>query len=53
MSREPDQSWTFRDVVFEAHMRAAITRRRYHVWWDPRNRLWCLNETLARVGVPR
>lgn len=39
----------FHDVVFEAHRRAALTRRRYRVHYDRANRLWNLTETTARL----
>lgn len=36
---------TFRDAVYEAHFRAAITGRRYRVTYDRANQLWHLRET--------
>lgn len=45
-------SWfrTFHDAVFEAHFRAAITRRRYQVYYDPANRWWNLRETSEPIA---
>ena len=35
----------FSDVVHEAHFRAAITGKRYRVYYDRANRLWNMQET--------
>jgi len=44
-------SWhkAFKDAVFEAHFRAAITGLRYRVTYDRANKLWNLIETTERV----
>lgn len=48
-------SWfrVFSDAVFEAHFRAAVTRFRYQVYYDPANRWWNLRETNTRLRETR
>lgn len=42
----------FRDAVFEAHFRAAVTRWRYRVAYDRANRLWSICETTQSISGP-
>lgn len=41
------KSWT--DIVHEAHWRAAVTRRRYQVYYERANGWWVLRETQTRL----
>lgn len=47
----PGPSWfrTHADAVAEAQFRAAITRLRYRVTYDPANRWWQLHETTQPI----
>jgi hypothetical protein len=37
------------DAYHEALFRAAVTRRRYRVWFEPNNRWWNITETVQQV----
>lgn len=40
---------SFGDAITEASRRAALTRRRYRVWYDRVNHLWSFTELTQKV----
>jgi hypothetical protein len=40
------------DAVAEASFRAAVSRRRHRVKWEPNNRWWQITEAWPNIHVP-
>lgn len=51
MTRPDGPNWfnEFSDAIGQADRRAALTRYRYRVRYDPANRWWNITETTQRI----